>query len=84
MSAMSDEPTKRPPAERTGLRATKSPRKINWSVKFAAAVVVVSVFGFLFLRSVRSSRAEPYVIAAESLRGWTLELAPPSGPNSPL
>jgi hypothetical protein len=34
----------------------------------------------LFLRSVRSTRAEPFAVKRESLTGWTLVLQPPQDP----
>jgi hypothetical protein len=57
---------------------------MKWPVKVGLAVVAVSAFGFLFLRSVRHSRAEPYVLGPASLQGWTGELESPSGPRDPL
>jgi hypothetical protein len=60
------------------------PRRLKWPVKLALALAVAGAFGFLFMRSVRTSRAEPYTVSAESLRGWRVELEVPSGPGSPV
>ena len=52
--------------------------------KIAIALVVLVGLGFLFMRSVRDVRAEPYTVAPEDLRTWTVVLEPESGPNSPM
>jgi hypothetical protein len=57
---------------------------MKWPVKLALALAVAGAFGILFWRSVRTSRAEPYTVSAESLRGWRVELEAPSGPASPV
>jgi hypothetical protein len=53
-------------------------------VKVAVALVVLTGLGFLFLRSVRSTRAEPYLVQADLLRNWTLALDPAAGPREPM
>ena len=45
-------------------------------LKVAVALVAVGVLAVLFLRSVESTRAEPFRIAQQDLTGWTLTLAP--------
>jgi hypothetical protein len=43
-------------------------------VRILVAVVAVAALGFLFLKTVRDTNAEPYVVDAAELSGWTLEL----------
>lgn len=49
-------------------------------VKIVIALVVLAGLGFLFARSVRSTRSAPYSVDRDSLRGWTvsIEKAPTS------
>ncbi len=53
-------------------------------IKFAVALVVLTGLGFLFMRSVRGTRAQPYTVAPESLRNWTLAFEPAAGPGDPI
>lgn len=53
-------------------------------VKIAVAILVVGVVAVLFVRSARSSRAEPFTIARQDLLGWTLALAPDAGQDEVL
>jgi hypothetical protein len=53
-------------------------------VKVGVALVVLTGLGFLFMRSVRSTRAEPYRVQAEHLRNWTLALEPAASLREPL
>lgn len=53
-------------------------------VKLAIAAAVVGCFAFLFLRSIRSSRSEPYKVDAAHLQGWTITVEHASGRNDPL
>ena len=50
----------------------------------AVIVIALSVVGFLFLRSVRSTRSEPYTVDAAQLRNWTFSVEPGNAPNSVL
>ncbi len=45
------------------------------------AAVVLGVLGFLFVRSLQTTRSEPYRIQASLLRGWTLAVEPPDSPT---
>jgi hypothetical protein len=42
--------------------------------KLLIALVVLTVLGFLFVRSLRSTRSEPYAMESRHLRGWSLAL----------
>jgi hypothetical protein len=52
--------------------------------KVAIAAAVVVGFAFLFLRSIRSSRSEPYKVEAADLRGWTITVEHATHPKDPL
>ena len=41
-------------------------------LQVAMAIVVAAGIGFLFVRSARNARAEPYAISPEHLRAWTV------------
>jgi hypothetical protein len=41
-------------------------------VKLVIGLAVLVIFAVLFMRSVRSTRAEPFVVDREGLTGWTL------------
>ena len=43
--------------------------------------VVLAVVGFLFVRSLRSTRSEPYPIQASHLRGWKLSVETSASPT---
>jgi hypothetical protein len=53
-------------------------------VKIAVAAAVLAVFGFLFIRSLRDTRATAYTVDRAHLQGWTLALEPAARPNEPL
>jgi hypothetical protein len=53
-------------------------------VKLVVALVVIAGFVWMFLRTAREARSEPYAISAQQLRGWTVAVEPASGPASPL
>lgn len=57
---------------------------IKTLIKFLVAVVAIAALGLLFMRSVRSTSAEPFSIPRAHLTGWTLELAPPDDPLGAL
>src|SRR3954447_7021896 len=46
------------------------------AIKIIVAVVVVAGLGWLFVRSARSVRSEPYEIPRGRLTGWTLAIEP--------
>ncbi len=56
----------------------------NALIKIAVALAVLAGLGFLFVRSVRNARSEPYTVERERLRGWTVALEPASSPNDPM
>ena len=53
-------------------------------IKIAVGLGVVSVFAFLFMRSLHDARTAAYTAEREHLRSWTLVLEPASRPNDPL
>jgi hypothetical protein len=52
------------------------------AVRIAVAVALVGVVGWLFVRSARSTLAEPYLVDAAGLTGWTLVAVPSGRPDS--
>jgi hypothetical protein len=52
--------------------------------KLGVGLLLLAVLGFLFLRSVRGSRAEPYTIARDDLGPWSLAAVSGAGPNEPM
>jgi hypothetical protein len=44
----------------------------------------LAVLGFLFVRSARDSRADPYTVTRAQLQGWSLAIEPASSPSAPL
>ena len=63
---------------------TGRPPRSNLLLKIVVALGVLAGVGFLFIRSVRSTRSEPYTIKGEHLRGWTVALEPAPGPTAPM
>ena len=53
-------------------------------IKLLVALVAIAAFGFLFMRSLRDSRSEPYTVEPQHLRGWALALESAATPNDPL
>jgi hypothetical protein len=53
-------------------------------IKLVIGLMAIAAFGFLFMRSLRDSRSEPYTVDQQHLRGWVLALEPASMPNEPL
>ncbi len=49
--------------------------------KLGGSLVLLTVLGFLFLRSVRGTRAEPYNVTRDSLGPWSLAIVPGELPN---
>jgi hypothetical protein len=58
--------------------------RTNRLVKIPIALGLLAVVAFLFVRSARDSRANPFTIERSQLAGWTLGIEPASGPTSPL
>ena len=54
------------------------------AVRILIAVVALSLFFYLFIRSARSVRSETYVVPASHLTPWTLALGEGVRANSPL
>ena len=52
--------------------------------KLTLVLAALGVMGFLFVRSVQDTRAEPYSISRAYLDNWTLALEPSNAPNAPL
>ena len=50
-------------------------------VKLAVALVIVTGLAFLFMYTVRGSRAQPYTIDGQLLRNWTVAFKPPARPG---
>jgi hypothetical protein len=53
-------------------------------LRFALLVVVLVAIGFMFVRSVRQTRAEPYDVSDRHLQKWELVIEPAQAPNAPL
>jgi hypothetical protein len=53
-------------------------------LRIVVAVVAIGVLGFLFVRSARSTGAEPFAIPRAHLTGWTLALSPANEPLGAL
>jgi hypothetical protein len=49
--------------------------------KALVLVVVLGVLGYFFVRSLQSTRSEPYPVQAGHLRGWTLAIEAPGSPS---
>lgn len=59
-------------------------KRLPTPVKVAIAAAVVVGFAFLFLRSIRSSRSEPYKVDPAHLLGWTITVEHAAGRKDPL
>jgi hypothetical protein len=54
-------------------------------VKIALALLAVSAFAFLFMRSIEDTRSAPYTVDRAHLRRpWTLALEPATASNHPV
>ena len=60
---------------------TKVPKRL---AKLGGGLVLLTVLGFLFLRSVRSTRAEPYTVARDSLGPWSLVIVSGAPPDEAI
>jgi hypothetical protein len=58
--------------------------RTNRLIKIPIAVVLLALVAFLFVRSARDSRANPFTVERAQLTGWTLGIEAASGPSSPL
>jgi len=56
----------------------------SFLVKLALGLGALALFGFLFIRSLDTTRAEPYTVERRHLSGWALVTEAASGPNEPL
>jgi hypothetical protein len=54
------------------------------ALRFVLVVAALGILGFLFLRSVDSTRAAPYTVSAAHLQNWTFAIEPGNAPNSVL
>jgi hypothetical protein len=53
-------------------------------IKGLMIIVALTVMGFLFMRSVQSTRSAPYTIEPSHLQNWTVAVEPGNAPNSVL
>ena len=53
-------------------------------IKLAIALALLGLLGFLFLRSVRGSRAQPYTLPAASMQPWSLITIAAARPGEPM
>ena len=53
-------------------------------IRLAVGLGALTVFGFLFLRSLQDTRTTAYTTERQHLQGWTLVLEPAPRPNDPL
>ena len=53
-------------------------------VKVLVILTILGAIAFAFIRSVRSTREEPYAIAPAHLQNWTFEIEPGNAPTSVL
>lgn len=53
-------------------------------VKILIALVVLTVLGVLFIRSVHDARSTPYTVAFEHLRNWRLAIEPQTSATAPI
>ena len=47
-------------------------RRVHPLIKVAVAILLLAGVGMLFIRSVKDTRAEPYLVSANHLQNWTL------------
>jgi hypothetical protein len=57
--------------------------RVKTPVKIAVALVALAALGFVFMRSVRSTRAEPYSVGRDSLRAFGLGVSEGGDPTAP-
>lgn len=59
-------------------------KRSNVLVKLLVGIVVLAGLGYLFIRSLETTHAEPYEVRRAHLAGWALTLETAGGPNAPL
>lgn len=59
-------------------------KRSNLLLKLLIAVVVLAGLGYLFIRSLETTRSEPYTVERAHLGTWTLVLEQGDGVNAPL
>lgn len=59
-------------------------RRSNVLVKLLVGIVVLATLGYLFIRSLETTRAEPYEVSRGHVQGWTLVLETDGGRNAPI
>lgn len=59
-------------------------KRSNVLVKLLVGIVVLAGLGYLFIRSLETTHAEPYEVRRAHLSGWALTLESAGGPNAPL
>jgi hypothetical protein len=59
-------------------------KRSNVLLKAVLGLAVLAGLGYLFIRSVETTRSEPYTVERAHLAGWTLALGPAEGANAPL
>jgi hypothetical protein len=68
---------------RIGSTTMAEKRRSNVLVKLLAAIVVLAGLGYLFIRSLETTHAEPYEVSRAHLK-WSLTLDTAGGRNAPL
>ena len=58
--------------------------KKSVGIKIAVGLGALTVFGFLFMRSLDDARTTPYTVEPQHLKIWTLSLESASSANEPL
>ena len=58
--------------------------KKSIGIKIAVGLGALTIFAFLFMRSLDDARTTPYTVEPQYLETWTLALEPASSPNEPL
>jgi hypothetical protein len=58
--------------------------RTNRLIKIPIALVLLAVVAFLFVRSARDSRANPFTVDRAQLTGWKLGIEPAAGPTAPM
>jgi hypothetical protein len=59
-------------------------KRSNLLLKLAIGAVVLAGLGYLFIRSLETTRSEPYTVERVHLGKWTLVLEPADAANAPL
>jgi hypothetical protein len=56
----------------------------NRLLKGGVGLILLTLLGFLFMRTVRGTRAEPYTIPPDGMGPWTLAFEPGDRPQDPI